>query len=192
MLIGCWSLAAAAQQQSPQELELGSPFLDDAVLQRQMKVPVWGWAKPGSTVTVTFAGQKKTAKADVQGEWKLKLDPLKASSEGRQLSVTASDGESVILNDILVGEVWFASGQSNMEWVAGKSSCRDLVRSLQASKEDYPIREYAVDIGSAMFPRSRTTSAGGWNGTKQAGGSCENAEQGSSILLTVGPFLPQN
>jgi len=54
---------------------------------------------------VTFAGQKKTAKADARDEWKLKLDPLKASVERRLLSVTASDGESLILNDILVDDV---------------------------------------------------------------------------------------
>ena len=90
-----------------QTLELAPPFLDHAVLQRDMPVPVWGSAKPGSTVTVAFVGQKKTAVADAQGEWKLKLGALKASFEGRELSVTASDGESLMLNDILVGEVWF-------------------------------------------------------------------------------------
>jgi len=152
-----------------QTLEMAPPFLGQAVLQRDMPVPVWGWAKPGSTVTVTFAGQKKTATTSPKGKWKLKLDPLKASAEGRELSVTTSDGESLILKGILVGEVWFASGQSNMEWVAGRSACRDVARTLQVSKQEYPIREYAVDIGSAMFPRSRTTSADGWKGSKHAG-----------------------
>ena len=157
----------AAQKQT---LELAPPFLDHAVLQRDMPAPVWGWAKPGSTVTVSFAGRKKTAKADAQGKWKLKLAPLKASLEGRELSVTASDGESVILKDILVGEVWFASGQSNMEWVAGKSMCRDLANTLQRSKGEFPVREYAANMGSALFLRSRVTSDAGWKSSKQAGG----------------------
>ena len=153
-----------------QTLELAPPFLDHAVLQREMSVPVWGWARSGSTVTVAFAGQKKTAKADAEGKWKLKLDPLKASLEGRELSVTASDGESLTLKDILVGEVWFSSGQSNMHWVAGKSTCRELAGTLQRSKEELPVREYSADIGSALFLRSRVTSEGGWKSSKQAGG----------------------
>jgi len=157
----------AAQEQT---LELAPPFLDHAVLQRDMPVPLWGWAKPGSTVTVTFARQKKTVAADAQGKWKLKLDPLKASSEGRELSVAASDGESLTLKDILVGEVWFSSGQSNMDWVAGKSMCRDLANTLQRAKEEVPVREYNADMGSALFLRGRVTSAGGWKSSKHAGG----------------------
>jgi len=169
LLAGVVSGAEAQAQAPTQTLELGSPFLDHAVLQRDMPVPVWGWAKKGSAVTVSFAGQKKVAKADAKGKWKLKLDPLKTSSKGRELSVKASDGESVTLKDILVGEVWFASGQSNMEWVAGKSMCRDLAGKLQRSKEDHPVREYAADMGSALFLRSRVTSEAGWKSSKQAG-----------------------
>ena len=150
-------------------LELASPFLDHAILQRDMPVPVWGWAKKGSTVTVTFAGQKKTAQADAQGKWKLKLATMKASAEGRTLTVKASDGESLTLKDILVGEVWFSSGQSNMDWVAGKSMCRDLAGKMQRSKEEYPVREYNADMGSALFLRSRVTAEGGWKSSRQAG-----------------------
>lgn len=167
MLLAAVEGAAAGQEKT---LELAPPFVDHAVLQREMPVPVWGWAKSGSTVTVTFAGQKTTATASAKGQWKLELDPLPAASKGRQLSVSASDGESLVLDDVLVGEVWFASGQSNMEWVAGKSMCRDLAGKLQRSKEEHPVREYAVDIGSALFPRGRTTSEGGWKGSRQAGG----------------------
>ncbi len=152
-----------------QALELGSPFMDHAILQREMTVPVWGWAKPGSAVTVTFAGQKATAKADANGRWKLKLDPLKASDQGRELAVRSSDGESLVLKDLLVGEIWFASGQSNMEWTAGKSMCRDLANTLQRSKQELPVREYAAKLGSSLFLRSRVTSADGWKSSRQAG-----------------------
>ncbi|NQT89603.1 hypothetical protein HQ560_22730, partial [bacterium] len=162
--------AAKGAEAKTQTLELASPFLDHAVLQREMAVPVWGWAMRGSTVTVTFAGQKKTAKADARSKWKLELAPLKASSEGRELSVRASDGEGLTLKDVLVGEVWFASGQSNMEWVAGKSMCGQLAGTIARSKEEIPIREYQVDTGSALFPQSRTTAKDGWKSSKLAGG----------------------
>ena len=84
------------------------------VLQRSSKVPIWGWADKGEKVTVTFAGQTKTALPNAQGKWMVDLDPMKASSQGRKMLIKGKN--SVTLNDILVGEVWLASGQSNMEW----------------------------------------------------------------------------
>jgi len=174
VLAACCVLAAAAEPmpavQPKPAIGLGSPFSDNAILQRQMPVPVWGWSKPGSKVTVAFAGQAKSATADKRGKWRVALDPLKASSDERELTVTLSGGESLTCKGVLVGEVWFASGQSNMEWVAGKSMCRDLAGMLQRSKEEHPVREYAVDIGSALFPCSRAASADGWKRSRKAGG----------------------
>ena len=160
------SLVAGAAEKQP--LELGSPFADNLVLQREMKVPVWGWAAPGATVTVSFAGQSKTATADENGKWMVNMDPLTASADERELAVSTAAGEKITRKGVLVGEVWFASGQSNMDWLAGKSMCSGLVKTLQASKKDIPIREYAVDIGSALFPESRTTSADGWKKARKA------------------------
>jgi len=171
MLLLPFAASAAAQTPAAKPkpaIELGAPFADNAILQRQMPVPVWGWSKPGTKVTVEFAGQKKSATAGKDGKWMLKLDPLKASHDERELKVT-SNGEAITRSGVLVGEVWFASGQSNMEWVAGKSMCRDLAGTLQRSKEAHRVREYAVDIGSAMFPCSRATSTDGWKSSKQAG-----------------------
>lgn len=91
-----------------------TPFADNMVLQRGMPVPVWGTAAPGEKVTVAFAGQTKTATADAKGAWRVTLDPLSASKENRTLKVAGADGSEEFKN-ILVGEVWFASGQSNME-----------------------------------------------------------------------------
>ncbi len=162
-------LATAVRAAETQTLELASPFLDHAILQRQMPVPIWGWAKSGSTVTVSFAGQEKTAEADDRGKWELKLDPLKASAEGRELLATSSGGESLKLKDILVGEVWFSSGQSNMDWTAGRSMCRDLANKLSRSSKEYPVREYNADMGSALFLSSRVTSADGWKSSRSAG-----------------------
>ncbi len=74
-------------------------------------VPVWGWANPGEAVTVEFAGQKKTEKADANGQWLVKLDPMAASAEPRELKA----GDRVLKN-VVVGEVWLCSGQSNMHF----------------------------------------------------------------------------
>ena len=95
-------------------VKLADPFADGMVLQRQMPVPVWGVADPGEQVVVAFAGQTKTARADEKGDWRVTLDALPASRCGRELTVAAATNV-VSVQDVLVGEVWFVSGQSNME-----------------------------------------------------------------------------
>ena len=100
------------------QLELASPFTDHMVLQRDQPVPVWGTANPNAKVTVSFDGQKKVATANAEGQWMLQLDPLKASFESRSLSVKAAD-QQLTLMDVLVGEVWICSGQSNMQYAYG-------------------------------------------------------------------------
>jgi hypothetical protein len=163
-------VVCGAEAKAPtRTLELASPFLDHAILQRGMAVPVWGWAKKGSTVTVVFAGREVQTKAGTDGKWKLNLAPLKASAKGRVLSVKASDGESLTLKDILVGEVWFSSGQSNMDWIAGRSMCRDLVNKMAGSKEEVPIREFNADMGSSLFVCDRVKAKEGWKKAKSAG-----------------------
>ncbi|MCX7010307.1 MAG: sialate O-acetylesterase, partial [Kiritimatiellaeota bacterium] len=96
------------------ELKLASVFSDHMVLQREKPVAVWGWADAGESVTVSFAGQVKSATADADGKWSLKLDALTASTESRALIVTGKDGRKDEVQDVLVGEVWLGSGQSNM------------------------------------------------------------------------------
>lgn len=94
-------------------LELSSVFTDHMVLQQEMNIPVWGKADPGESVTVTFAGKQATAKAGPDGKWLVKLAPLKASAIPQTLKAKGSSGEKSI-HDVLIGEVWIASGQSNM------------------------------------------------------------------------------
>ncbi|HNX05250.1 MAG TPA: hypothetical protein PKI32_07090, partial [Opitutales bacterium] len=82
-----------------------------------MKVPVWGTTEAGEHVKVEFAGQVKETTAAADGSWRIDLDPMKASSEGRELVVTSNhqtSQKSQTLRDVLVGEVWLCSGQSNM------------------------------------------------------------------------------
>lgn len=108
-------------------------FQDHAVLQRDKPVPVWGTADSGEQVTVTFAGQSKSAVAGQDGRWSVTLDPLPASATPASLTIAGNN--ILTLSDILVGEVWLASGQSNMEWVV---------------KDTY---DHALDVpGSANLP----------------------------------------
>ena len=91
-----------------------SPFGDGMVLQRDRPVPVWGTAAPGEKVSVEFAGQTLCTMADANGRWRTDLAPLTASKEPRDLVIAGQHGETVTVRDVLVGEVWLASGQSNM------------------------------------------------------------------------------
>ncbi len=157
-----------AQEQAKPAIELGLPFRDNAILQREMPVPVWGWCKPDSTVTVEFAGQKETAKAGTDGKWTLKLKPLTASAEPAEMVIQES-GNTVTLKNILVGEVWHASGQSNMEWFASKSNCVLLAKELASSATELPIRELRTETVSALYPQERGASEAGWKTSRMAG-----------------------
>ena len=112
MLAGAFALFGVLLVEA--KVELAPVFSDNAVLQRDMAVPVWGKADPGETVTVKFAGQSVQATADADGKWMVKLEPLAASSENRTMEVSGKDN-TVQVNNVLVGEVWLCSGQSNME-----------------------------------------------------------------------------
>ena len=163
-VVACGAIvhSASAQDTAGQEapsIEMGTPFVDGAVLQRDMAVPVWGWAKPDTQVTVAFAGQSKTAKAGNDGKWMAKLDALATSAKPGEMTVTLSSGESITIKDILVGEVWIASGQSNMQWLASKCDVGRVLQAgiaerVEAGQEKQPIiREAKVtDYYSALHP----------------------------------------
>ncbi len=110
-------LAAVALQCAHAELRLPSVFSDHMVLQRDAEIRVWGWADAEDEVTVTFAGDSVTAKADKNGRWKLEL-PRKVASFKPQALVVKAGSNELTIDDVLIGEVWIASGQSNMEWNA--------------------------------------------------------------------------
>ena len=109
-------------------------FQDGAVLQREKPVPVWGKTDPGGKVSVTFAGQTKTASADRAGRWLITLDPLETSAQGRTLSISGDGSPPIEIKDVVVGEVWLGSGQSNMQWSIGQTRKED-----QALAADGPV-----------------------------------------------------
>lgn len=96
-----------------EDVKLSNVFNHHMVLQSEMKVPVWGTAIAKQKVLVSFAGQQKSTTADNYGQWKIELDTLKTSKKGRDLIVKGKN--EIIISDVLVGEVWICSGQSNMQ-----------------------------------------------------------------------------
>jgi hypothetical protein len=89
-------------------------FRDRAVIQRDLPVPVWGHGVPGTEITVSFADQRKTTEVDEFERWRVTLDPMPASSEGRDLNIRCSNSESRTIRDVLVGDVWVMTGSRQL------------------------------------------------------------------------------
>jgi sialate O-acetylesterase len=128
-LTGGLSLAAQA------ELKLPAIIGDNMVLQQKHANPLWGWDTPGTEVTVTFAGQTKSGKAAADGKWTVTLDPLPANAKPAKISIQGTTKRE--LTNVLVGEVWLCSGQSNMQWPLNSAWDADL------------------EIATAKFPKIR-------------------------------------
>ena len=109
LLVG---LALALAPTARAAVKLPNILSDHAVLQRDAPIHIWGWAEPGESVTVTFHDQQRSAVADRLGHWEIYLPPEHAGGP-YELRVAATN--TIVLSDILIGDVWFASGQSNME-----------------------------------------------------------------------------
>ena len=122
---------------------------DGMVMQRSMRVPVWGWASAGDKVAVTFDGTPYTATADANGNWKVVLPPMKAG--GPHAMTIVSKGEQLRVADILVGDVWVCSGQSNMEWDV--ANARDAAREIAAAN-DTQIRQFKVPLTWSWTPEA--------------------------------------
>ena len=133
----CLSLFLAAASLHA-ELRLPAIIGDNMVLQQKQSNPLWGWDNPGTEVTVKFAGQTKTTKADAQGKWIVKLDPVPANATPATISVQGSSNRE--LKNVLVGEVWICSGQSNMGFTVDRTVTADL------------------DIAQAKYPQIRLIS----------------------------------
>ena len=112
------------------------------VLQRGVEAPVWGWADQGEEVTVQFAGQTKKAMPDAKGKWMVKLDPMTASADPRAMKIKGKN--KMELTDVLVGEVWLASGQSNMEWPFSRIA-KEEQTFVRTQKNNNMVRAFHVD-----------------------------------------------
>lgn len=156
-------------------VKLPSVFGSNMVLQQGRPVPVWGWADKGEQVTVTLGMQKQTVRTGDDGRWKVTFAKL---SLGKPLEMTVKgvSGNSLTLTNVLVGEVWVCSGQSNME--IGIGACNDAQKEIAAA--NYPeIRIFRVPGAKANQPASdvnatwvacspQSIGAGGWGGFSAA------------------------
>ena len=129
-------------------------FSDHMVLQQDATVPVWGKADPGESVTVSIAGQSKTATAGTDGKWMVKLDKLKSADA---TTMTVKGKNEITIKDVLIGEVWLGSGQSNMQMQV--NGVRNAKAEMAAAK--FPkIRMFTVERITAETPQEEC--GGSW------------------------------
>lgn len=129
------------------QVKLARLFSDQVVLQRQKPIPVWGWATAGESVNVALGDQKKSGVADSNGKWSVEFAPMEAGGPF-ELRVAAKSG-AISVKDVLIGEVWLCSGQSNMEWTVKQSD------NFEAEKKnaDFPqIRHFFVEHNVEITP----------------------------------------
>jgi len=136
------------------DVALHGLFTDNMILQRDIPVAVYGMAEPGEKVTVTFVGKTKAAIAGKDGAWSVKLDAMKFSATAAAMTVAGKN--TITLNNVLIGDVWLCSGQSNMEFSLGQSNRPDDI-----TKADFPtIRMFHVPgVPAACL---RTDTKFGW------------------------------
>src|SRR5438270_12728289 len=121
MLILAVFLAAAGHTATSRaDVRLPAIIGDNMVLQADKPLAIWGWAEPGEDVTVTLGADKATAKADDKGNWRTSLPAQKASATDAEMTVAGTN--TIKITNILVGEVWGGSGQSNMQWSVAASA----------------------------------------------------------------------
>jgi sialate O-acetylesterase len=165
------------------DVTLAPIFQDHVVLQREQPVPVWGYADPDEKVTVRFLDQIQTTTADADGKWSVKLAPLAARTEPGELVVTGKT--EIRVTDVLVGEVWLASGQSNMEFpvYVPDSASFHLDRAQdEVAAANYPlIRELRIEHVVAHQPAA--SAQGAWR-------VCSPATVG--IFSAVGYFFARD
>ena len=131
------------------DVSLPNIFGDHMVIQQQKPVVIWGWADAGEKVDVQLGSQSESVKADSGGNWKVSLNVMEASSRPVQMAVKAAN--TITVNDILVGEVWLCSGQSNMEWALGSAE----TGSQEIPQADFPkIRLFKINSRPNPYPVS--------------------------------------
>jgi len=163
------------------EVSLPKIFADGMVLQRDIAVPVWGWADVGEKVTVTFLGKRYTAKADKNGKWTVRLAEMKAGG-AFEMTVQGKGKNVITIKNILIGEVWVCSGQSNMEWRIGGLPIKDI----EAAAANFPqIRTFTVPKVVSAKPQKDVPS-GEW---KEAVG--ENVKDFSAVAYFFAKDLYQ-
>jgi sialate O-acetylesterase len=151
-MLACLCLVALTPV-SRADFQLPALFSDNVILQRDVSVPVWGWADDGEVITVRFRGQKVSATTQ-NGKWSLRLRKLKAG--GPDVLTVSSAARKVELKNVMVGEVWIASGQSNMEWPITQS---DQPEATAASATNSQLRFFMVPNVKSEAPTVRVNAS---------------------------------
>eukprot|EP01136_Pigoraptor_vietnamica_P025758 Opistho-1_new@80001 len=120
-------------------------FGDSMVLQRDRPIPVWGWAVKGEKITVQFHDQTKTAVTGADGNWRVNLDAEKAGGPYR---LVVKGSTLIEYKDVLVGDVWICSGQSNMEWTVANTNNSEVEIAAAAY---LTIRQHKIPMYSALI-----------------------------------------
>jgi sialate O-acetylesterase len=150
------AMVALAGSAAHAEIQLPAVFGSHMVLQRDQANPVWGKATAGEQITVAIGDQNHSATAAADGAWKVKLAPLPAGGP-HKLTIKGNNSSEVVFDDVLVGEVWICSGQSNMEWSVSQSFNGDL-EALSAKNTN--IRHISVPRVGTQDPQF--TFNGAW------------------------------
>ena len=166
VLLGSGSIPARA------DVKPHALFADNMVLQRNFATPIWGTASPNQSITLTIAGQTKQATAGADGKWMIKLDPVK---EGGPYELTVSGPTSITYKNILFGDVWICSGQSNMEFQLKSANTAQAAIDASASPM---LRLFTVKKNPAQAPANDVT--GKWD---------ESSPQTSPSFSAVGFFF---
>jgi sialate O-acetylesterase len=148
-LIALTAMLAFAAGSAFADVKMPTVFGDNMVLQRDRAIPVWGWADPGEAVTVTFAGASATATTKPDGTWRVDLSAQGANATAEKLTIKGKN--TITISNILVGDVWVCSGQSNMEWsVAASAQPKE-----EAAVANFPlIRHIKIDRVPADQPQT--------------------------------------
>lgn len=158
VLLGTWALLAATQLLA--NVRLAPIFTDGAVLQRDQPIVVWGTADVGETVRVEFKGREGRAEAGKDETWRVTLPALAVAEEGSDLVVTGKN--RLVCRDVLLGDVWWCSGQSNMEFTVANAKNG----AQEVASANFPnIRQIKISRMLAEGPRDDFT-AGGWKAAK--------------------------
>jgi sialate O-acetylesterase len=159
------------------ELKLPAIISDHMVLQQNLANPIWGWDTPGTQITVRFAGQNKTAQAGTDGKWTVKLDPIPANEKPQVLTIKGT--ETTEIQDVLVGEVWMCSGQSNM----GFTLAGDWKGDLEAAASKLPNLRL-IKVPQVGTQELQTNFKGEWRAS-----TAESARNFSAVGFYFGRYL---
>jgi len=158
IFVSIFILTLFFQQVCRAQVYLPKVFGDNMVLQRELKIPVWGNSTPGATIIAELGNTKSTTKADQEGKWMVHLPKFKAGGPYTlKIYEEGKPGEGVVLSGILVGDVWLASGQSNMEWQVQQA--KDA--SVEIANANFPqLRFLMVEHSNEVKPQTDISTSG--------------------------------